>query len=328
VAKPIVPLPDIPAGLRDAAARGVLVPFVGAGVSRLAGCPSWVQFADRALDSLVVQGILNPAQRTQLSGLSPRIKLSVAQFTAKEKGVKVKFREILEKDDWSADPDGRRVYGTISALGERFVTTNYDEWLDLVLPPFDPDTDSSTVHSSHGLVRRMKIHEPKDFTAANFQKSDCVVHLHGIIGEPDGMIMTTGDYVSRYANDRHKNDSENRILTFLETLFDQKSVVFLGYGLEELEILEYIIMKARASGRKKEAKHFMLQGFFSFETELCNALQTYFLNECGVELIPYLRDELDWRQLIFVLEHFAKGLPMNSKLVAQELLEMKALLRG
>jgi hypothetical protein len=304
------------------------VPFVGAGVSRLAGCPSWVQFADRALDSLVAQGILNPAQRSQLSGLSPRIKLSVAQFTAEEKGVKVKFREILEKDDWSADSDGRRVYGTISALGERFVTTNYDEWLDLVLPPFDPDTDGTSTHSTHGLARRTKIHELKDFTAANFQKSDCVVHLHGIIGEPDRMIMTTGDYVSRYANDRHKDDDENRILTFLETLFDQKSVLFLGYGLEELEILEYIIMKARASGHRKEAKHFMLQGFFSFETELCNALQTYFLNECGVELIPYLRDEHDWRQLIFVLEHFAKGLPMNSKLVAQELLEMKALLRG
>nr|WP_255745710.1 SIR2 family protein [Lysobacter sp. CFH 32150] len=278
---------------------------------------------------MVTQGILSPAQRSQLSGLSPRIKLSVAQFTAAEKGVKVKFREILQKANWSADSDGRRIYSTISALGERFVTTNYDEWLDVVLPPFDSEVEgTATTYTTQELTRRTILHAPTDLTADKFRESDCVVHLHGIIGDPAGMVMTTSDYVGRYANDRHRDDEENQVLTFLENLFQNKTVLFLGYGLEELEILEYIIMKARASGRQNEASHYMVQGFFSFETELCNAMQTYFLKECGVELIPYLRDENDWRQLIFVLEHFARGLPMNDKLVAQELFEMKDLLRG
>ena len=40
-----IPLP-IPSGLRGAAQRGTLIPFVGAGASRLAGCTGWVDLAD------------------------------------------------------------------------------------------------------------------------------------------------------------------------------------------------------------------------------------------------------------------------------------------
>ena len=43
---PILPIPRIPDGLRQAAQRGRLVIFVGAGISKLAGCPDWSEFAD------------------------------------------------------------------------------------------------------------------------------------------------------------------------------------------------------------------------------------------------------------------------------------------
>ena len=49
----ILPIPAIPSGLREAAARATLIPFVGAGVSRLAGCPGWSEFADGALQWFV-----------------------------------------------------------------------------------------------------------------------------------------------------------------------------------------------------------------------------------------------------------------------------------
>jgi hypothetical protein len=47
----ILPIPPIPSGLREAAQRGTLIPFIGAGASRIAGCPSWSEFA--FLDSYV-----------------------------------------------------------------------------------------------------------------------------------------------------------------------------------------------------------------------------------------------------------------------------------
>ncbi len=49
-------LPSIPEGLRLAAAQGSLVPFVGAGLSKLAGCPDWKEFAARSLGFFIDRG--------------------------------------------------------------------------------------------------------------------------------------------------------------------------------------------------------------------------------------------------------------------------------
>jgi len=56
MADEISPIPPIPEGLREAAQRGTLIPFVGAGASKLAGCPGWNEFADGALSFFVDQG--------------------------------------------------------------------------------------------------------------------------------------------------------------------------------------------------------------------------------------------------------------------------------
>ncbi len=55
--------------------------------------------------------------------------------------------------------------------------------------------------------------------------------------------MTTREYITRYRNDRTDADPsrENRTLTFLDYLFTNKTVLFVGYGLDDLEILEYVI---------------------------------------------------------------------------------------
>lgn len=123
---------------------------------------------------------------------------------------------------------------------------------------------------------------------------------------------------------------ENRILTFLEYLFDQKRVLFLGYGLEELEILEYVILKARRSseGPIQEAKHYLLQGFFSHQEQLFRSLRRYYLRECGIELVPFLRDQKDWDQLVDVIESWATLAPASEPLVLQKTQEMGELLNG
>ena len=145
------------------------------------------------------------------------------------------------------------------------------------------------------------------------------------------MVLTTSHYVRHYANDRRANgpEGENRVLTFLEFLFSQKSVLFVGYGLAELEILEYVIGKAHLMTEpgNAELRHFLLQGFFSHEEELERALSDYYA-ECGIELIPYLRDNKGHDQLMDVLEEFARMAPTSAPLNVQILSEMEDLLRG
>jgi hypothetical protein len=68
----------IPETLRLAAVQGTLVPFIGAGVSHLAGCPNWSEFANAALKFFVEAGKLSHAQFNQISSLPSRVKLSLA----------------------------------------------------------------------------------------------------------------------------------------------------------------------------------------------------------------------------------------------------------
>ncbi|TKB68425.1 MAG: hypothetical protein E8D47_02955 [Nitrospira sp.] len=327
----ILPIPRIPDGLREASQRGTLIPFVGAGASRIAGCPGWSEFADGALLCLVEAGKFSHKQLAQVRHLNPRVKLSIALGLEKQYATQINFRKLLHPSGQKDNAKGKRLFGSLCSLGKTFVTTNYDEWLDeeIELPTVAVDATPDSTTPATATPRRI-VHKVHDLTPANLNQPNTVIHLHGSLVEPVGMILTTQHYVGHYANDRVSGsaDKENRVLTFLEYLFKQKTVLFIGYGLEELEILEYVILKARhpyGTG-PYEAKHYLLQGFYSHEHELMRSLTRYYLEECGIQLIPFLRDHKDWDQILEVLEEFARAAPASNPLYVQEFKEMGDLL--
>jgi SIR2-like protein len=151
--------------------------------------------------------------------------------------------------------------------GKTFVTTNYDEWLDDEIVPPTTDVEGEAGGSADVAPRARTVYfKPEDLTAANLNRQDVVIHLHGSVKSPGGMILTTPHYVQHYANDRKAQ--ENIVLTFLEGLFRDKTVLFIGYGLAELEILEYLVVKTRTKVKSLQPRHFLLQGFYSHEREL------------------------------------------------------------
>jgi hypothetical protein len=329
MAEQLLPIPQVPEGLREAAQLGKLIPFVGAGASRLAGCPSWPEFADAALKWLIHDGKFSYSQFDQIRHLHPRVKLSLARTLAKEKGTTIDFRGLLHPTIRRDHKNGCRLYKSLFKLGKIFVTTNYDEWLDEPISESMPSaTPSSTLPNTSPVNPIQVIHKVEEFLPSLLSEPNTVVHLHGSLRDPAGMILTTHDYVRHYANDRLSGDRgrENPVLTFLEYLFDNKTVLFVGYGLEELEILEYVILKARRTAA--EARHYMLQGFFSHEETLLRSLKSYYLSECGIQLIPFLRDEKDWDQLLEVLDEFAGSTPASAPLVLLKAQEMEDLLNG
>jgi phenylpyruvate tautomerase PptA (4-oxalocrotonate tautomerase family) len=327
----ILPIPPIPGGFREAAQRGTLIPFVGAGASRIAGCPSWSEFADGALRYLVEEGKFSHKQLAQIGHLNPRVKLSIALGLEKKHGTRIDFRKLLHPSGKKDSAKGQKLFGSLCRLGKTFVTTNYDEWLDEEIGmPIVAVNATSDIAAPATANPRKVIHKVHDLTLANLNQPNTVIHLHGSLVDPDGMVLTTQHYVRHYANDRLSGNAEkeNRVLTFLEHLFQQKTVLFVGYGLEELEILEYVILKARRlpGTESKEAKHYLLQGFYSHEHELMRSLTRYYLEECGIQLISYLRDHKDWDQILDVLEEFARAAPASNPLYVQEFKEMGELL--
>jgi hypothetical protein len=326
-------IPPVPDGLREAAQRGNLVPFIGAGASRLAGCPSWAELADAALKSLVRDGRFTYSQLDQIRTLHPRIKLSLARSIA-EKGGAIDFRKLLHPTARRDQADGCRLYRSLFALARIFVTTNYDEWLDEQIPEPTPAASPTTyaVSTPPAISPFQVIYKVAELLPSLLSEPNTVIHLHGSLRDPSGMILSTHEYVRHYANDRLSSDParENRVLTFLEHLFHHKTVLFIGYGLEELEILEYVVEKAKppAGTTSREARHYILQGFFSHEQTLLKSMKSYYLGECGIQLIPFLRDEKDWGQLLEVLEAFAKVIPASTPYVLQKEQEMEDLLNG
>lgn len=333
MADQILPIPAVPAGLREAAQVGKLIPFIGAGVSLLAGCPGWNDFADGALRWLIAQGKFSYSQFEQVRHLNPRVKLSLARTLEAENGLSIDYEPLLHPKKRDESEKGLRLYRSLFKLGNRFVTTNYDKWLDDRIPDTTPTAAPPADPAAMALPDPMRVvYKVSDLTPALLAEPNTVIHLHGSLRDPQGMILTTQDYVRHYANDRLSGDAakENRVLTFLEYLFANRTVLFVGYGLAELEILEYVILKARRppGTAVKEARHYILQGFFSHEEALLRSLKSYYLQECGIELIPFLRDHKDFDQLIDVLEEFARLAPASEPLMLQKVQDLKDLLDG
>lgn len=315
----------------------MVIPFIGAGVSRLAGGPSWDEFANGALKSFVEQGSMDHATYDLMKSLSPRIKLSIAleqeEKALQNDGKPIDFLKLLHPTGDCSNEKGQRLYQGLSTLSQRFVTTNYDRWLDA--PIFLPTTTSSTQASSSGNLpnqlkpqKRDRYFFKDEFRISAFNQPNMVLHLHGSVDKRESMILTTEQYAKHYANDRRNGVEENRVLTLLDDLFDMYTCLFIGYGLDELEILEYVISNKRRIPPPNEVKHFLLQGFFSHERALMQELRKYYSAQCRITMIPYLRDELDWDQLLEVIDHFAQKIPIGNAQVSAQLAIMKQLIDG
>jgi len=153
----LLPIPDLPAGLREAAQLGTLIPFIGAGVSRLAGRPGWAEFADSARQSLVDQGKLSYSQLDQIRNLSPRVKLSLARSLEAEHGITIDYRRILRRRELREDKQGCRLYNSLFRLGKIFVTTNYDLWLDEYIPQPTPSVAPAVAPPNTAPIAPMRV---------------------------------------------------------------------------------------------------------------------------------------------------------------------------
>jgi hypothetical protein len=319
--------PKIPQALRLAAFQRKLIPFVGAGVSQLGGCPDWNEFANAALKFFVKKGKLTHAQLNQISSLSSRVKLSVALDLQEQHDLPIDFKELLKPSVAKKDI-GDEVYANLSKLATTFVTTNYDDWLDKN-PPTAFRVDEAIFQSKPQNTSRQIFYKRSDISVENLLDApNAVFHIHGSMHDRDSMVLTTVKYLNLYSSHRieGKGEPENLFLTFLQTLFRLKNVLFIGYGLDELEVLEYIVQKGldEMPENNEEPRHYVLQGFFTHELELARSLESYFC-QFGIGLLPFLRDKHDWDQLVKVVEYFAREIPPGPPLGLTKRFEMEEL---
>lgn len=287
------PLPDLPAEIENAALSGELVVFVGAGISRLIKCPSWQDFANQVLEQLAPNGI-DYYDLSQIGSIAdPKKRLSLALIVAEKKKLEIDYTAIFQ-----VKPEKNNVYSYLNTFNSSFVTTNYEKYLCPESRKTDPEGNWRFYKREHLL-------------GVNLDRNGNVVHLHGCIDDPKTMIITTKDYLDHYLT--------TQVQDFLRSLFERKTVLFLGYGLEETEVLEYVLRRGGASGNERSRlRRFILQGFFQAEVGLCDLLSEYYRDSFSTDLIGFPKDYKSHGQQTEILAAWSRKLSFGSMALTDE----------
>jgi SIR2-like domain len=324
-------LPDIPDALKLAAQLKIIVPFIGAGYSNLAGYPSWKNLASKTLEYLANQQLLNLEQVYQMEKLHPRVILSIALGIEKKHKIQIDFTKIISTNKTEKVMLCRSAIENLAGISSTIITTNYDDLLDKITP-VSTDSQGTIVYDQAVSLSKKILSKKEDLTTSNIGEPNTVFHIHGSINDRESMVLSTSHYLERYASHRldgaTKANNENRYLSFLTSLFSTKCVLFVGYGLEELEILEFVVEKSGLTNQNKipEQKHYAVMGFYSSELSKARILEEY-LSQFRIGLIPYSKDVNGYDQLINVVNHLATLTSSSSAAAMNELIELEELLK-
>jgi len=272
--------PSLPDGIIEAYNNKRLVVFVGAGISRLMGCNSWDDMANKLLEKVCKPAIANQIRE---SSLDSKAKITIAKRYAEKDAELLNefwrtFYEAIRADESKAD-----IYDIVSRLETPYITTNCD-----------------------GLLAK---HYPYAFTTDctielfNQQMGNAFVYcIHGNYGDgsdadKETLVFTVDEYLRRYM-------SGSPLVEFLQYVMRSNTVLFIGYGLREFEILNAAFNKVSEDGPRQ---HYMLEGFFEYQQEYCNALSEYY-SSVGINLIAYSKDENGYKQQIEIIKDWVDEL--------------------
>lgn len=266
----------------DAAQNGKLVLFIGNGVSRLLGYPSWGDLGKKAIDILYKEGHIQYAEKDSLLLLSPKIQLSIFADNYTSKNIDYDYKNLISKDITQAMET--QIYNALYSIGTVFVTTNYDDCLDKLADSKILSSQSVTQSLGESAITTPTkvLFRKEDLSSACLDRPGVVIHLHGSIKDKTTMIMTTREYINHYMN--------GFVINFMNDLFTRKVVLFIGYGLEEEEILEYIVRKSNSNG-ESEPRHYWLYPRLSKDNAVYKHLERYFARHCSIKLIDYNIDK-------------------------------------
>lgn len=290
-----------------------LVIFVGAGLSRLCGLPSWEKFAESLIDycaddekckfdyghsDLVKSKVTD---KRELIAISKDILYSSYNNSDDEYYKVVKkifdYSKITEKKHIE---NRKKIINLMASLSKTIVTTNVDEVLD---------------------VNRFIAYDECSFNT--FKKNDIgprILHIHGSIKNPCTMVFTNSDYLSRY-NERWFRSAMNDF--FVND--PSRVILFIGYGLNELQLLDFFV-KPKLINEVKE-RRFLLQGYFQRDEKLYEVESKYY-EKYGISLIAYDMDLLSYEKIINVLDFISDRIRKDSEFKPKHLEELDNIING
>lgn len=289
--------PEIPLQIIEAYNQKKLVIFIGAGVSRLVGCKGWDDLARDLIErcyntqSEISESLINFNIKSKLSNISDHRKIITICKKLLEKVGKVDaFFEVLEKALDVNDESGKSnlIYENLFSLQAKYVTTNADNKFSRLFEEINVIRDPRLINN-----RELKERE--------------LLHIHGSFLEPKTLVFDLPSYFEKY--------SDNMFESTLRKIFSRNTVLFLGYGMTELEILEFLLEK---SGEKSIEPMYLLSGYYSSDLDYFRLEQTYY-DSMNIKVIPYSLDAIGYEQLGFVISEWVQQMRYNSTFLSDSI---------
>jgi len=94
--------------------------------------------------------------------------------------------------------------------------------------------------------------------------------------------------------------------------------LFIGYRLEEAEILEHILRRGRVQ-ETMNRRRFALMPFFRSQRPLYERLSEYYRKSFGVHLLGFIRDHNDYSQLEEIVKTWANQIEVKEPSLIEDL---------
>lgn len=207
--------------------------FLGAGISALAGCSG-------------LKDIQNKLKEID----------SIKEALKSQNSDEVSAREMIAfcKSKLKSDDDRHAFEGTmrqgLTPDPEKF-SKEYVPFLNKIrlispLPPIMTTNVDYCLTNTKVFKMDRIFYELSDMTIANFQRGG-IFHLHGYREEKNNEVWDIFDYEKRYVQE---------FKDFLVEIFKNYSVLYLGYALDDQELLQQ--MANAKKGNSKPINHFVL----------------------------------------------------------------------
>lgn len=272
-------IPEVPDEIRAAVNSGTLAVFIGAGVSRLKpiNCQGWDELAGNLVKKCYEKQIINYREQDTLLQIQDHKKAITICYHLFHNNhlADIFYEEMNRALKEGNNIDIPTIYDDIYKLRGLFITTNADTHFDRLF--------------NHPNI----LYRSSDFMADSLDSIN-LYHIHGSVNDRTSLIFTVSEYMKRYTDPEF-----NR---FLGKIFREYTVLFLGYGVAEFEILEFILRNNPKNPALKP-RHFLLSPFYSGEDNILRYEQTYY-NDLGINILGYEKDANGYDQLIEVIKRW------------------------
>ncbi|MDD3266839.1 MAG: SIR2 family protein [Burkholderiales bacterium] len=270
------------------------VVFIGAGLSRNYGCSGWSELAQEAIKECykIPNGINYLTYQDLISTINnPKTMLTIGKRYLYKKKKKNIFKKCLNKslNNYSSQikKSTNGIYRHLTGIFKYFITTNADKHINNFF-------DYNNIHY-------------KNMHSGPIKK-DTLYKIHGCISDINSMVFTTDEYLRQYMIETN-NTSAFKLGNFLQSVFMNYDVVFIGYGLAEFELLERMI------GISSDRKHYIINGYYEHQIELIKVNALYF-HSFNVQQVVYKLNNNGHAELTKYIEQYynEKSIEINNPL--------------